>query len=89
MEASPAQSGGAVAVVGDRDGQAASRTFVDRAVAQSKRPGCAGLYCGASFTESCGLIKVRWERLWTDEEEPGGNVACTSFQCFLEAAVRR
>lgn len=72
VEASPAQSGGAVAVVGDRDGQAASRTFVDRAVAQSKRPCCAGLYCGASFTESCELIKVRWERLWTDEEEPGG-----------------
>jgi hypothetical protein len=37
VEASPAQSGGAVAVVGDRDGQAASRTFVDRAVAQADR----------------------------------------------------
>jgi hypothetical protein len=67
VEASPAQSGGAVAAVGDRDGQAASRTFVDRAVAQC----CAELYCGASFTESCGLIKARWERLWTGEEESG------------------
>jgi hypothetical protein len=37
VEASPAQSGGAVAAVGDRDGQAASRAFVDRAVAQADR----------------------------------------------------
>jgi hypothetical protein len=32
---------------------------------------CAELYCGASFTESCELLKVWWERLWTGKEEPG------------------